>query len=123
MSDPGLPSQLNSRRASDGAFLTELRERVHKDANGHRGEQLSPLVDQLVLSQGVSPGRARHLIEEVLAYFDESVDEYVRRRHRELQFSGLKNDRIYDLIAAEVGEWRFPASALSVRQVRRIIYG
>ena len=96
---------------------------MQADANGHRGEQLAPLVDQLVLSQGVSPARARHLIEEVIAYFDESVDEYVQRRHRELQFSGLKNDRIYDLIAAEVGQWRFPTNSLSVRQVRRIIYG
>ena len=123
MSDPGLPSQTKPRRASDGVFAIEPRERIRLDAHSNRGEQLAPLVDQLVMSQGLTPSRARHLIEEVLAYFDESVDAYVRRRHRELQFSGLKNDRIYDLIVAEVGEWRFPASGLSVRQVRRIIYG
>ena len=51
------------------------------------------LVDHLMRSTPLSRGEALRVIQDVLAYFDETTDEYVRRRHRELQAQGLVNAR------------------------------
>jgi hypothetical protein len=67
---------------------------------------------------------ARRLVLDVLSYYDESLPEFVQRRHRELQArGGLKNEQIYRQIAVEVGARRFRVPAPSVRQLRRMIYG
>lgn len=66
---------------------------------------------------------AQRVIDEVLAYFDESLADFVARRHRELQAAGLNNDTIYRRILDEVAGRRFPGPSLSLRQVRRLIYG
>jgi len=50
------------------------------------------------------------------------VEDFVRRRHAELQARQHKNDEIWPLIAAELGQRRFAAPALSERQLRRIVY-
>ena len=55
-------------------------------------------------------------------YFNETVEEFVHRRHAELQRRQHKNDEIWPLIAAELGQRRFTAPALSERQLRRIAY-
>lgn len=68
------------------------------------------------------PAAAR-LVEEVLAYFSESVEEFVTRRHRQLQAEDLSNDEIFARIAREIEGRRFTAPALSARQIRRLIYG
>jgi hypothetical protein len=69
------------------------------------------------------PRAAARLIEEVLAYFSESVEEFVTRRHRELRAEDLQNDAIFARIAAELRTRRFTAPPLSERQIRRLIYG
>jgi len=66
---------------------------------------------------------AVRLIQEVLAFYDESVDDYVRRRHLELQAQGVGNAEIYTTLQSEIGARPFPAQPLSTRQIRRIIYG
>ncbi|MEV6183843.1 hypothetical protein AB0M07_43740, partial [Streptomyces sp. NPDC052015] len=43
------------------------------------------LVDHLTRSTPLNRGEALRVIQDVLAYFDETTEEYVRRRHRELQ--------------------------------------
>ena len=53
---------------------------------------LTPLVDRLHQFHGLDRRRAAHLLDEVMAYFDEPVDVYVQRRHRDLKREGLKND-------------------------------
>jgi len=58
----------------------------------------------------------------VVTYFNETVEEFIRRRHAELQRRQHKNDEIWPLIAAELGQRRFAAPALSERQLRRIAY-
>ena len=63
------------------------------------------------------------MVAEVVAYYGESVPDYVRRRHAELKRRGLTNDRIFDELAAEVAARRFAAPQLSVRQLRRLVYG
>ncbi len=63
------------------------------------------------------------MVAEVVAYYGEAVPDYVRRRHTELHNRGLTNDLIFDEIAAELARRRFPAPDLSVRQLRRLVYG
>ena len=50
-------------------------------------------------------GTARRVVDDVVAYFSEPVEALVRRRHRELQASGLDN-AIFDRIAAELAPAR-----------------
>ncbi len=66
---------------------------------------------------------AAKLVREVLAYFGETVAEFVARRHRELRHEQHRNDTIYERIAAEAAARRFAAPPLSERQIRRLIYG
>ena len=81
------------------------------------------LVAHLVHSTPLSPAEAARVVAEVVAYFGESVGDYVRRRHSELKRRGLTNDRIFDEVIAELSDRRFTAPQLSVRQLRRLVYG
>lgn len=70
----------------------------------------------------LSPSEAERVIAEVLAYFDEDVPSFVRRRHSELQARGVRNDEAFQRIGAELGTRRYSPQELSVRQLRRIVY-
>ena len=63
------------------------------------------------------------MVADVLAYFGETAEEFVRRRHAELRARGLTNDQIFKRIAAELALRRVAAPELSLRQLRRIVYG
>jgi hypothetical protein len=76
----------------------------------------------LTRSTSLSPTEADRVIAEVLAYFDEDATAFVRRRHAELQTRGLRNEQIFERIAEELGGRRFTSPALSLRQLRRIVY-
>ena len=80
------------------------------------------LVDHLVAGTGLTPAEARRVIEDVVAFYAEPVEEYVRRRHAELKTYGARNDEIFTRIATELGERVVAAPPLSERQLRRIIY-
>ncbi len=80
------------------------------------------LQTHLTHSTSLSPAEADRVIAEVLAYFDEDVPEFVRRRHTELQSRGMRNDQIFPRIAGELAGRRFAAPSLSLRQLRRIVY-
>ncbi|MET7637763.1 hypothetical protein [Streptomyces sp. NPDC005438] len=81
------------------------------------------LVEHLVRSTPLGRGEAARVVMDVLAYFDESTEEFVRRRHRELRGQGLTNPAIYERILEELPHRAVAPPALSPRQVRRIIYG
>jgi hypothetical protein len=76
----------------------------------------------LTRSTSLSPNEADRVIAEVLAYFDEDVPGFVRRRHAELQARGTRNDAAFARIQEELGARRFSPPALSLRQLRRIVY-
>jgi polyhydroxyalkanoate synthesis regulator phasin len=80
------------------------------------------LVDHLVAGTGLTPTEARRVVEDVLAFYAEPVEEYVRRRHGELRTYGAKNAEIFARIAAELEDRVVAAPPLSERQLRRIIY-
>ena len=81
------------------------------------------LLQHLTQVSRLSPSEAHRLVEEVCAYFTEPVEGFVNRRHQELQADGITNEVIYQQIADELAERRFPPPSLSKRQIRRLIYG
>lgn len=85
-------------------------------------EDLTSLLDHLEGS-GVSRGQAARLVDDVLAYFSETSEEFIRRRHRELQREGVANAASFAAIRHELGQRRVAGPQLSERQIRRVIYG
>ena len=85
--------------------------------------QSDELVDHLCRQSPLTPAEAQKLVDEVLAYYNESAQCFIRRRHYELQKSGLANSSIYRLIGDELKRHRFVAEPLTERQIRRAIYG
>ncbi|AEW94224.1 MULTISPECIES: hypothetical protein [Streptomycetaceae] len=81
------------------------------------------LIDHLVRTTPLRRGEAARVVLDVLAYFDEPAEEYVRRRHRELQARGLANPEIFERIAEELPHRVVAAPQYSLRQLRRIVYG
>lgn len=81
------------------------------------------LVAHLVGSTPLSENESRRVVADVVRYFDEPVDGWVRRRHAELRQRGWHNDRIFAALGAELPARRVVPPALSARQLRRIVYG
>lgn len=66
---------------------------------------------------------AYRVVEEVVAFFREPADAFIRRRHRELKSAGLTNEEIFPLVAHELEARPVLAPQLTERQIRRVIYG
>ena len=85
---------------------------------------LQPLLDHLRQVSRLSPAEAEKLVAEVIAFFHETPEVFVRRRHRELkQTEGWSNERIFETIESELQGLVFATPPLSQRQIRRMIYG
>jgi hypothetical protein len=83
----------------------------------------SDLLDHLTRTCPLSPAEAARVVADVLGYFSEPPDAFVRRRHRELKASGLTNDLAFAQIATEMPHRRYTPPEFSLRQLRRIVYG
>jgi hypothetical protein len=81
------------------------------------------LARYLAASTGLPQSTTARVIADVTAYFGETVEEFVRRRHTELRRGQHKNDEIWPAVAAELSQRRFAAPGLSERQLRRLVYG
>lgn len=81
------------------------------------------LVRHIAASTGLPEATATRVVADVTAFYAETVEAYVRRRHEELKRKQRKNDEIWPQIAAELATRRFGAQELSGRQLRRIVYG
>jgi hypothetical protein len=81
------------------------------------------LVDYLIRTCPLSPAEAARVVADVLGYFSEPADDYVRRRHQELKARGLTNDVAFEQIAAEIPQRRYAPPEFSLRQLRRMVYG
>jgi hypothetical protein len=81
------------------------------------------LVDRVAASAGLTPAEAARVVEDVLAWYREPVEDYVRRRHAFHRLYGKRNPEIFALIAGELDGRLVAAPPLSQRQLRRIIYG
>ncbi len=89
----------------------------------HRPSSHDDLVDHLVRTTPLPRGEAARVVLDVLAYFDETTEEFVRRRHREMQSGGAVNTEIFERIAAELPHRAVAPPELSLRQLRRMVYG
>lgn len=72
---------------------------------------------------GLSEAEATRVVEDVIAFYAEPVEDYVRRRHAELKTYGAKNEQIFALLREELAGRVVAAPDLSERQLRRIVYG
>lgn len=81
------------------------------------------LVRHVVATTGLTAAEATRVIEDVLAFHGEPVEEYVRRRHAQLKTYGAKNPEIFAQIADELGARVVAAPELTERQLRRLVYG
>ena len=74
-------------------------------------------------STGLDEATASRVVADVLAYFGQTVEEYVVKRHENLKSRNRKNDDIWPLIMDELRTRRFKADELTERQLRRMVYG
>jgi hypothetical protein len=81
------------------------------------------LVRHVARSTGLDEATASRVVADVMAYFGQTVEEYVIARHETLKSRNRKNDDIWPLIAGELTARRFKAGELSERQLRRMVYG
>ncbi|HYP91181.1 MAG TPA: hypothetical protein VEQ59_23610 [Polyangiaceae bacterium] len=87
------------------------------------GTSVSDVRQRLQSLLGLSQAQASRAVDEVLDSLRLEVDEYIARRHGELQAQGESNPEIFERIAEELQALRFKAPNLSARQIRRRIYG
>jgi hypothetical protein len=80
------------------------------------------LVRHVVATTGLPAATAARVISDVVGYYAETTEEFVRRRHAELH-RRYTNDRIWDVIAGELAGRPVAAPPASVRQLRRMVYG
>jgi hypothetical protein len=81
------------------------------------------LVSHVVATTSLTPGEAARVIDDVIAFHAQPVEDYVRARHAHLKTYGAKNPEIFALIAEELGGRVVAAPELSERQLRRLVYG
>jgi hypothetical protein len=85
--------------------------------------ELAELAMYLVRSTRLTQSEALKVIDEVLAFMNETPEDFIRRRHLGLQSQGYSNADIFAQISKDLAQRRFRAPELSERQIRRIIYG
>ncbi len=85
--------------------------------------EVPDLIDHLSRVAALSESQTQQVVAEVLAYFNEDKELFIRRRHHEMQQQGLSNPVIFASLQSEVTGRLFPAGHTSERQIRRIIYG
>jgi len=85
--------------------------------------QDADIIDRVATSTGLPVNVAARVVEDVLAFYRQSTEQYVRDRHTELQTAGKKNPEIFPQIAGELRRRLVAAPPLSERQLRRIVYG
>ena len=81
------------------------------------------LLAHVVATTGLTPAEAARVIEDVVAFHAEPVEDLVRRRHAHLKTYGARNDEIFARLAEELQTRVVAAPRLSERQLRRIVYG
>jgi len=81
------------------------------------------LIDHLCRSSQLTAQQAEHLVNEVLAFYAETPQAFLRQRHQELQSYGRSNSDIFAALQHELLTRRFSCKPMTARQIRRAIYG
>ncbi len=104
----------------------KLRDFKHRDFKHrdfkHRAD-IDDLLDQLERTTQLPRNVLGRVVAEVVEHHRESVDQFVRRRHRELQATGQANPDIWIVVQRELAIRVVAPPVLSDRQLRRIVYG
>ncbi|MBI9097210.1 MAG: hypothetical protein JEY91_01970 [Spirochaetaceae bacterium] len=77
----------------------------------------------LLSAYPVDESLLNHLLEDLGDYFSRDIKDYIGYRHHQLHSEGKRNNEIYLQIQNELKERRFAAPEMSIRQIRRAIYG
>lgn len=81
------------------------------------------LVRHVAASTGLPDAIAARVVADVVGYFDETAEQFVRRRHAELQRRQVRNADIWQRLTSELAQHRVAAPEFTERQLRRIVYG
>jgi len=84
---------------------------------------VNDLISHLSQLTALSEAQSSQVVAEVLAFFNEDIETFIRRRHHELQQQGFSNAKIFSTIQDELDGRLFPAEEISERKIRRMIYG
>ncbi|MBB6481898.1 hypothetical protein [Spirochaeta isovalerica] len=77
----------------------------------------------LLSSYPIDESLLSHLLDDLGEYFLKAPQEFIVQRHRQLQKRGLRNEEIYRKIQRELQSRPFAGPQMSLRQIRRVIYG
>lgn len=86
-------------------------------------DDLEELINHLAQTTRLDRDEARRVVREVTAYCSETAEQFVVRRHLELQADRLTNPVIFERLSKEIEARRFRVNPFSARQLRRIVYG
>lgn len=81
------------------------------------------LVRYVAASTGLPEQVAARVVADVVGYFAETAEQFVRRRHAELQARQVRNAEIWQRLAGELAARPVAAPTFTERQLRRIVYG
>jgi hypothetical protein len=81
------------------------------------------IVERVALTTGLPRTVAARVVDDVLTFYRQPTEQYVRHRHTALQAEGKNNPEIFAVIADELRMRLVAAPELSERQLRRIVYG
>ena len=107
----------------DSCPISGKKLSLDRDAAHHRPVPDPALVAHVVATTSLTPGEAARVVEDVIAFHAQPVEDYVRARHASLKTYGAKNPEIFARIAEELAHRVVAAPDLSERQLRRIVYG
>jgi hypothetical protein len=77
----------------------------------------------LLATYNIDSQTLERLFEDFLSIYDKDINTWIQERHLELQRAGIANENIFRQILEELPNQRFIAPHVSIRQIRRIIYG
>jgi hypothetical protein len=123
--DLATTSRHQAERASATQNLPDFGQifGIHALRGHDASMQDADIVERVASSTGLPVGIATRVVEDVLAFYRESAEAYVRRRHAELQAYGKKNREIFPAIAGELTSRLVAPPEFTERQLRRIVYG
>jgi hypothetical protein len=98
--------------------MTDDRTSGHLDL-----PDVEELLDLLERTTQLSRTVLGRVVEEVVAHHREPVEQFVKRRHRELQAAGEQNPAIWRQVSNELVFRVVAPPPLTERQLRRIVYG
>jgi hypothetical protein len=81
------------------------------------------LVDRIARSTGLARGEAARVVADVVDFYTEPTEDFVRRRHARLRLDGVRNPEIFRRIRSELAQRVVAPPDLSERQLRRLVYG